>query len=92
MDADKYNRSVSLLCPTCGSSLFEQDDENDETALVTCSSCGLETTREELIHANGESIDEHLKEMKEEVVRDLEKELKATLKKAFSGNKYIKIR
>ncbi|MDI9332823.1 MAG: YciI family protein [Cytophagales bacterium] len=52
MDAEKYNRAITLLCPTCGSSQFSH---SEESALFTCTSCGRETTRDELIRESGEN-------------------------------------
>ncbi len=91
MDADKYNRTISLLCPTCGCTQFAQEDAGPE-GVVTCSSCGRELRREELIRENGENIAEHVSEIKKEVVKDMEKELKNMLSKAFKGNKNFRIR
>ncbi len=91
MDAEKYNRSISLQCPTCGSTQFaSSDDESSE--IVTCASCGRELTRDELLRENSENISEHVKEIESQVVKDVEKELKDTLTKAFEGNKYIQIK
>lgn len=93
MDPEKYNRSVTLLCPTCGSSQFSQSDENEpDTALVTCASCGRELTKAELIRENTENIDEHVKEIGEQVVEDLQHELKKSLAAAFKGSKFIKVK
>jgi predicted RNA-binding Zn-ribbon protein involved in translation (DUF1610 family) len=92
MDAEKYNRSVTLLCPTCGSSQFAQSDENSQSELVTCSSCGRELTRDELIRENSENIDEHVKEIGKQVAEDLGRELKKSLADAFKGSKHIKVK
>jgi len=93
MDAEKYNRSVTLLCPTCGSRQFSQSDEAvPETALITCASCGREITKAELIRENTENIDEHVKEIKEQVVEDLQRQMKKSLADAFKDSKYIKIK
>ncbi|MBN8084765.1 hypothetical protein J0J19_14795 [Vibrio vulnificus] len=59
---------------------------------MTCASCGREFNKDELIQENSENIDEHLSEIKEEVLKDVQDELRKTLKKAFSGNKNIRIR
>ncbi|WP_425480510.1 ECs_2282 family putative zinc-binding protein [Xanthomonas vasicola] len=49
IDAGKYDRSIALLCPTCGGSQFAHDDSDDSaTALVTCANCGLEIPKEGL--------------------------------------------
>lgn len=65
---DKYGRSVSLLCPTCGSDQFKYDDEGSPE--VTCASCGLQTTKDDLIRSNSENIDLHVNEMTDEILKD----------------------
>lgn len=93
MNEEKYNRHVSLLCPTCGGSMFEFDQGVDETIeLAKCASCGREITKDELIHENSESLSEHVKEIGAEAVKDIANELRKSLKKTFQGNKYIKIK
>lgn len=92
-NADKYNRSVSLLCPTCGGNQFSHDDADVSTiALVKCETCGLEISKDDLIRANSENVDEHVKEIGQEVVKDIEKELRDSLKKAFGGSKNFRIK
>lgn len=91
MDAEKYGRSVAMLCPTCGSSQFAYDDENDD-GLFRCVSCDRELTREELIRENDETIQAHASEMGAEVLRDAAKELRDSLRKTFSGSKHIKFK
>ena len=88
MDAEKYNRTVNLFCPTCGSTQFSQADANaPETGLVTCASCGHEISKVELIREN--NINEHMKEIGEQAVEDLQRQLKKSLTNAFKGNKFI---
>ena len=91
--ADKYNRSVSLLCPTCGSDQFSHDGADAQTSvLLTCGNCGLEISKDDLIRANSENVQEHVTEIGQAVVKDLQRELHESLKKAFRGSKNIKIR
>ena len=53
MNPEKYNRSISLLCPTCGCSDFSYEDGCDETIQVmTCASCDREFNKDELIQEN----------------------------------------
>ncbi|WP_409423773.1 MULTISPECIES: ECs_2282 family putative zinc-binding protein [unclassified Pseudoalteromonas] len=93
MNPEKYDRSVSLLCPTCGCSDFSYEDGSDETIqIMTCASCEREFNKDELIQENSENIEEHLSEMKEEVVKDVAEELRKSLKKAFSGSKNIRFK
>ena len=93
MDAKKFNRSVALFCPTCGCTQFSSSEPiNTETELVTCTSCGRELTRDELIRENSENINEHVKAVGKEVTEELGQELKKQLAAAFKGNKFIKVK
>lgn len=93
MNPDKYNRSISLLCPTCACSDFSYEEGVNETIQVmTCASCGRELNKDELIRENSESIDEHFSEIKNEVTKDIADELQKALKKAFSGSKNIRFK
>ena len=93
MNPEKYNRSISSLCPTCGCSDFSYEEGGDETIQVmTCASWDREFNKDELIHENSENIDEHLSEIKEEVLKDVQDELRKSLKKAFSSSKNIRIK
>lgn len=93
MNPEKYNRSVGLLCPTCGCSDFSYEEESNETIqIMTCVSCEREFNKDELIQENSENIEEHPSEIKEEVVIDVAGELRKSLKKAFSGNKNIRFK
>lgn len=89
MDADKYSRSIKLLCSTCGSGDFEYEDA---AGPLRCNSCDRIFTRDELIRENGEIIDSEVSEVKAEALSDLKKELSDGLRKAFSGSKSIKFK
>jgi len=90
MDAEQYNRNVTLTCPTCGGTDFENPAV--ESQPVKCVRCGRGISRDQLILENSENISENVEEVKAEVVKDSQKELKDSLKKAFRGSKHIKIR
>jgi NMD protein affecting ribosome stability and mRNA decay len=92
MDTEKYNRSVSLLCPTCGSDQFEFEGGDEVVESARCTGCGREFKKNELIEENSENISEHVKEMGQEFTHDTAKEMRKTLKKAFRGNKHIKFK
>jgi uncharacterized Zn finger protein (UPF0148 family) len=93
MNPDKYNRSISLLCPTCGCSDFKYGDGVGETIQVmTCASCKREFNKDDLIKENSENIDENLSEIKEEATKDAVNELRKSLKKSFSGSKNIRFK
>lgn len=87
MDADKYSRSISMRCSTCGGKDFEFDAEI-ENGPIRCVACDRVFTREELIRENGALIDEHVDEVKSEIVDDL----RSSFRKAFSGSKFIKFK
>ncbi|MXS86337.1 hypothetical protein ABO04_10650 [Nitrosomonas sp. HPC101] len=93
MDAEKYNRSVTLLCPTCGGTQFSPvSPDNIESELQKCASCSREITRDELIRENSENINEHVNEIKKEMTEDVANELKKQLASVFKGSKFIKIK
>ncbi|CTP91541.1 ECs_2282 family putative zinc-binding protein [Xanthomonas graminis] len=93
IDAGKYDRSVTLLCPTCGGTQFARDDSDlSATALFTCSGCGLEITKDDLIRAKSENINEHVKDVGQEITKDVQKQLNDSLRKAFSGSKNFRIK
>lgn len=91
MNANKYGRTIAMNCPTCGGTQFSVT-EDDARELVTCASCGRETTKEELLRENSENIEEHVKEVGDQVVKDVSRQLQDSLKKALRGNKNIRIK
>ncbi len=92
MDTKKYNRSVTLFCPTCGGTQFLPVTPDDiESELQWCACCSREITRDELIRENSENIDEHVKEFGKDVTNELALELKKQLASAFKGSRFIKV-
>ncbi|SFP58481.1 hypothetical protein SAMN03159463_04514 [Mesorhizobium sp. NFR06] len=89
---DKYARSVTLLCPTCGNTQFEFEGSDHNVNSIRCPSCDRTFTKEELIHENGEVVSASVDEMSREIINDITKDFKAGLKKAFQGSKFIKVR
>lgn len=87
IEGQQYDRSISMQCPTCGGTEFEFESKDDSQP-IKCPACGFTTTKDDLIEANRENIDVHVDEIKEQVLSDLTK----SLKDAFKGNKFIKIR
>lgn len=87
MAADKYARSVSLVCSTCGGRDFEYDETTD-TGPVRCTSCDRTFTRDELMRENQARIDDTVEEIGNEVVSDLQK----SLQNAFKGSKNIRFK
>ena len=90
MNSDKLNRSVTLLCPTCGNTEMESlDGSHDVSDSFKCNGCGLEITKEDLINANQENINANLDEVKELATKEFKSEFEKILKKAFKGSKNI---
>jgi len=91
MDMNKFNRTVQLLCPSCGCSQFIQETINNSKK-ITCASCGKTMTEDELKEKNGDAIHLNIHEMAHEARDYVEDELKKTLQKSFSNLKHIKFR
>ncbi|MGT3204488.1 ECs_2282 family putative zinc-binding protein [Yersinia enterocolitica] len=89
MNPEKYDREIILLCPTCGNSEMKH---SGESSIVKCTSCNREMTKDELIEENGQSIDDHVSEVKKEIINDFEKEVSKIFKNAFKGSKNIRIK
>lgn len=90
MNLDKINRTVTLLCPTCGGSDMESiSGTHDESELLKCNGCGLEISKDELMNANQENINANLDEMKQEAVKEVKSEIEKMLRDAFKGSKNI---
>ena len=93
MNLDKYSRQVSLICPTCGNDQFSYDDDKgDAPQIMTCAACRRETTKDDLIVDNGETITAHSEEMGEQIVKDIAGDFRKQLQRAFRDSKHIKIR
>lgn len=93
MDTEKYNRTVTLMCPTCGRTEYSPvTSDNTESQLLRCASCGREILRDGLIRENSENISEHVKEIGKEVTKDFAAELKKQLSSTFKNSKFIKVR
>ncbi|MDO8884075.1 hypothetical protein [Pseudotabrizicola sp.] len=83
------SRSLELLCPTCAGSAFEFDDNIDEIVRTyQCLGCGGSFSHDQIMLANASRIEAEVEAIGEELVGDAVKRLK----KAFSGNKFIKIK
>jgi hypothetical protein len=86
MQPGKYDRSIEMMCPTCGGKTFSGLEP--ESPMVTCSSCGLSLARDDLRQANETNIAAALDDVKNEVVADL----RQTFRNAFKGNKNFRIK
>jgi predicted RNA-binding Zn-ribbon protein involved in translation (DUF1610 family) len=92
MSSGKYDRSVTLLCPTCGSAEMRMKDQEQDMQIAQCVTCGLEIERQALIDANGENIAAHVQEIGQEMHRDFAAELKRMLRDTTSGSKHFKVK
>lgn len=83
-----YSKNITLRCVVCGSDSNFQF--NDDKSYVKCLMCNREYLGgyDELVELNQQLIHEQLEATKDEIIGDL----KADLKKAFKGNKFIKIK
>lgn len=87
---DSYNKSIDLRCISCGDSNFEF---NEDKSWLKCNCCGKEYNGyDELVELNQETIKLEIEKTKEEIGKDLQRELNDTFKKSFKGNKNIKFR
>lgn len=77
----KYDRSVTLLCPVCGSAEFEHDAGN-ANAPIRCTGCNRIVSRESLIDENQAAIVDAVDEIKGEVISDFRRKLRD----AFRGS------
>lgn len=80
----KYDRTVILLCPTCGNSELIKENELS----IICPNCNRAMTKDELLHENSESIHTHVNEVKNEIVHDFNEKIK----NIFKGNKNFRLK
>jgi len=88
---DDYGKNVEMICPVCGSRTFEYDKEIEDSP-VKCDSCKKEFTRDGLFEANRENLTANMDDLKKEVLKDTESEIKKMFKKSFGNNKNFKIK
>lgn len=83
------SRNVALHCPVCGNTMFSVVDpvwENASSedipgnAEYKCSDCGKVITKDELLSANQGVIEANIEDVKNEALKELEKELKKLFK------------
>ncbi len=79
-----YDKSIQLKCITCGYTDFEF---NEKKTWVKCNNCGKEYLGgyDELVELNNETISKELDKTKDEIGKDLQKEMNEMLKKTFKG-------
>ncbi|TGM74383.1 hypothetical protein EHR01_10680 [Leptospira mtsangambouensis] len=87
----EYSRKIELICPLCGSKLFEYDEQK-ENPDITCISCKKIFKKDELTEANQENFSININELHKEATKDIAKDLKEILKKTLGKNKNFKIK
>ena len=93
MDAEKYNRQIALLCPTCGNRDFQLNCDCDCTEdAIVCPSCNRTMSRAELLNENGETIDLALEEVSSTVLEDARVEIRKMLIDAFKDCSNVRIK
>ena len=78
---DNYNKSIRLQCATCGAEDFFETDV--QTGVITCTKCNriYNGGYDELVGLNQRRIDDELELTKEEIQKDLKKEIQDMFKK-----------
>ena len=89
MASDKFSRTVSMQCSTCGGTQFEFEGD---TGPYRCVCCDRTFAREELIRESGRLIDNEVGEMAKDAGEYAREQLRKSFKKAFAGSKHIKFK
>lgn len=81
-------KNVDLLCPLCGNKLFDNLDvdcdnlyDASEEVCFKCANCGRVYTESHLIEHNQDVIDESFEDIKDEALKQMEKEITKMFKK-----------
>lgn len=81
------DRKVTLYCNVCGNDQFSALDEEIDNLLeapdntkIKCSDCGKVFTKAELIQENQDVINANIEDIKNEAIKELEKELSKAFK------------
>lgn len=82
------SRKVTLYCSVCGNDQFSTLDEGiddlmeaPDSTKIKCSDCGRIFTKAELIEENQNVINANVEDIKNEAMKELEKELAKAFKK-----------
>ncbi|WP_329736258.1 ECs_2282 family putative zinc-binding protein [Catenibacterium mitsuokai] len=84
---EDLNKKVTLYCDRCGNDQFYFEDTNNsdvelvsDDTILKCSDCGKIFTKEELIELNAEVITANVEDMKEEIVKEVQREINKLFK------------
>jgi len=88
---DSYDKSLQLQCHVCGDTNLES---NENRSWIKCNNCGKEYHGgyNELVEFNQSKINQELEKTKEEIFKDLQKDMGDMFEKAFKGNKNVKFK
>lgn len=82
------NKRITLICPICGNDQFasldvpvEELKDAPETNRVQCSDCHRIFTKEELLTENQELIDCEIEQIKDDITKQINEEIKKALRK-----------
>jgi hypothetical protein len=89
MRGDRFSRSVSMQCSTCGGTQFEHETE---IGPFRCAGCDRSFSREELLRENGGLTDVELGAMAADASKYARDELRKSIRKAVAGSKHFKFK
>ncbi|GGK50081.1 ECs_2282 family putative zinc-binding protein [Aliivibrio fischeri] len=93
MNPEKYQRSIRMLCPTCGCSDFNIERGADHAIeVMECARCNRSLTKDELLLENSEAVHENIQEVKPEILEDAADKIREMLHNAVKGNKNIRFK
>jgi len=79
--------SISLKCSICGNDQFSTVDESIDDlldapndTLIKCSDCGRVVTKENFLEENSHIIDANLEDFSQDIMKEVEKDLKKAFK------------
>ena len=79
--------SISLKCSICGNDQFSTIDESIDDlldapndTLIKCSDCGRVVTKENFLEENSHIIDANLEDFSQDIMKEVEKDLKKAFK------------
>ncbi|WP_181005381.1 MULTISPECIES: ECs_2282 family putative zinc-binding protein [Clostridium] len=79
--------NIKLRCSVCGNDQFTALDESvkdineaEDDIEIKCSDCGRIITKEQLIEENSSLINDNIEDFKDEVIKELDKEISKIFK------------
>lgn len=84
-----FDRSLELLCSTCGGTSFEYEAE---TGPFRCVGCDRTFEREELLRENGLIVEGGVEEIASDAAKYARDAFRKSIRKAISGSKNFKLK